>query len=193
MLQKNRRVAEHDKGGTMYKVAGMRGVWAAVAILCALSVCSAQELVPPLPIPILLGTPVVVPENLLQSEVHSLSPHGCDGVATAEHFRVPLGTLQDILGGAKVKEIQIVRVTPTQASTPSVTGVYTPPAVLAIKRALRRRIQDGGCTLSWAEPVGWTVQADIQFEDGIKRKLFTNGTYVAAQDRTGRTWFLRLV
>lgn len=166
--------------------------WMSAAVLSVAALAAhAQELAPPLPIPIVLGTPVTVPENLMQLEVRSISTLGCEGVPSNEHARVPANTLQDLLGG-KVKEIQVIRVTPLQPSAPQVTGLYTPPAVLAVKRALRRRIQDGNCAQVWTERPAWTVQADIQFEDGIKRKLFTDGTFVAAQDRSGRAWFLRL-
>jgi hypothetical protein len=187
------------KGESMRKVVSMRAVLATAGVVClAFATCRAQELAPPLPIPIILGTPIVVPESLLLHEVQSMSVQSCQGIAEADRSRIPAPTLQDLLG-AKVKEIDIVRVTPNPSSMPSVTGTFTPPAVTAIKRALRRRISTSDCaqhplaTASGQIPFSGAVQADIQFEDGIKRKLITDGSSVAVQDRTGRTWFLRLV
>lgn len=51
---------------------------------------------------------------------------------------------------------------------------------------------DAAAQIGWSEASFWNVEASIEFEDGRKGLLLTDGGHVCIQDHDGRRWFMRL-
>ena len=47
------------------------------------------------------------------------------------------------------------------------------------------------CQIDWDEMTLWNVRAVVEFEDGAKGSLLTDGGHVRIQDREGKSWYLR--
>ena len=91
------------------------------------------------------------------------------------------------LAGAKVKRIQVVR-----AETYKISPAPKPEQVrMAIEKVWSRKFESMGCQIEWDEAVMWTVEAELEFEDGKKGTLITDGWHVAIQDHDGHNWFVR--
>jgi hypothetical protein len=46
--------------------------------------------------------------------------------------------------------------------------------------------------IGWSEGNNWTIDAVIEFDDGNRASLVTNGSHTRFQDREGNYWFVRL-
>ena len=55
------------------------------------------------------------------------------------------------------------------------------------------KVQSSYCYIAWAEPTLWLVEAELEFEDGKRGVLISDGLHVALRDHNGRTWYLRLL
>jgi hypothetical protein len=92
-------------------------------------------------------------------------------------------TVADFIGG-KVKSIRLLRV----AKFPTANQLRG-----AIRRVWKGQFQGASCGIEWAEVTFWSVEAVVEFDDGKRSALITDGTHVALQDRQGNSWFLRLL
>jgi hypothetical protein len=95
-----------------------------------------------------------------------------------------LTTLGDFMGPTK-----IVRVT-------NYDPVIISPAAAALPQILKKvwngQFRSASCAIDWAELVSWSIGAVVEFEDGTRGRLITDGHHVALQDRAGKNWFIRL-
>ena len=46
--------------------------------------------------------------------------------------------------------------------------------------------------LGWAEGTIWNIEVSVEYEDGKRCSLITDGGHVRVQDREGKYWFIRL-
>jgi len=95
----------------------------------------------------------------------------------------------EALAGAKVKRIVVEQISESGGRTP-----LRPEQIEdTVKRVWTGTFQSRSFFINWAEPVGWSVQAKLEFEDGATGLLLTDGNHVALRDRDGNQWFLRLL
>jgi hypothetical protein len=45
---------------------------------------------------------------------------------------------------------------------------------------------------AWAEVTLWNIEASVEYEDGKRSSLVTDGSHVRVQDPEGKYWFIRL-
>lgn len=55
------------------------------------------------------------------------------------------------------------------------------------------KVQSSTCFMNWAEGELWSVEARLEFEDGKRGVLITDGMHVALKGHDGTTWFFRLL
>lgn len=91
------------------------------------------------------------------------------------------------LEGWSVKAIRIVRF----------AGRETAPTHEELRDAVKKvwegKFQSVSCQIDWAEANLWSIEAVVEFEDGQRRELITDGMHVALQDHEGKSRFLRLL
>jgi hypothetical protein len=44
----------------------------------------------------------------------------------------------------------------------------------------------------WAEVTLWNIEASVEYEDGKRALVLTDGWHIEVQDREGKQWFTRL-
>lgn len=65
-------------------------------------------------------------------------------------------------------------------------------ALEILKKVWNGQFRTASCFIGWAETTYWSVESMVEFKDGLRSKLITDGYHVALQDRNGRYWFIRL-
>lgn len=71
---------------------------------------------------------------------------------------------------------------------------YSPSDVpKKLERVWNGQFQSAWCHIDWAEVTIWSIEANVEFEDGKEAKLFTDGYHVAFRDHAGISWFIRLL
>jgi hypothetical protein len=51
----------------------------------------------------------------------------------------------------------------------------------------------GACQILWSEGAVWSIKADIEFGDGKRGSLLTDGVHVRLQAHDGKIWYFRLL
>jgi hypothetical protein len=65
-------------------------------------------------------------------------------------------------------------------------------------RALVSKVWQGSfldqpaCGIVWDEGTWWSIESALEFKDGKKGLLITDGEHVAIRDHEGKSWFFRL-
>ncbi|MGB7847350.1 MAG: hypothetical protein WBL63_17180 [Candidatus Acidiferrum sp.] len=54
------------------------------------------------------------------------------------------------------------------------------------------RFRSADCNMFWAEATFWTIESTLEFRDGKRGLLITDGTHVFLLDHGGKPWFFRL-
>jgi hypothetical protein len=62
-----------------------------------------------------------------------------------------------------------------------------------LEKVWNGQFQTAWCRIDWAEMTLWSIEANVEFEDGKQAKLYTDGSHVAFQDHAGNSWFIRLL
>jgi hypothetical protein len=62
-----------------------------------------------------------------------------------------------------------------------------------LKKVWNGRFNSASCFIDWSEVTFWSVEGTVRFINGREDKLITDGSHVAFQDQTGRSWFVRLL
>jgi hypothetical protein len=90
-------------------------------------------------------------------------------------------SIEDFVGG-KVKTIRVVRHDPRLSAD-------------QIKEELRKVwlgiFHYATCQIEWDEGTFWNIRATVEYEDGRKSSILTDGLHVQVQDREGKYWFMR--
>jgi hypothetical protein len=84
--------------------------------------------------------------------------------------------------GGKVKEIHVVRYDPG----------LTPDQIKAeVRKVWLGIFQYATCQIEWDEGTLWNVLATVEYEDGRKSSILTDGLHGQVQDREGKYWYMR--
>jgi hypothetical protein len=134
---------------------------------------------------IVVDSVVVSDYQELGKETDRLNLASCNG---GYHYLEHPTTVEDFVGG-KVKAIRVLRTAPLRPWG-------KPPTADEIRQRVRRvwegKFQAAFCQLAWAEPTFWSIEATLEFEDGKRSPLITDGVHVALQNHDGKTSFFRL-
>ena len=103
-------------------------------------------------------------------------------VSLADFLRGP--ATAEAIFGETIQSIRILHV----ADPPMIRDA--PGKELA--KVWNSKIQDAACFMMWSEMATWNIEALVQFTDGKKSEVFTDGFHLAFQDHGGRAWFTRL-
>jgi hypothetical protein len=105
---------------------------------------------------------------------------------TCAKSRSEVLTAVELAGGT----VKVIRVTRTLRAK-------DPPKAEDLKETVRevwhRKFQGADCRILWSEAVSWSIGSVLEFEDGKKGILVTDGVHVALQDHDGNAWFFRLL
>lgn len=88
--------------------------------------------------------------------------------------------------GGKVKAIRVLRVAAWKADPKA------GEAQAKVEKVWAGKFQSAFCQIAWAEPTLWSVEAELEFDDGKRGALITDGSHVALQDHDGNNRFLRI-
>ena len=134
-----------------------------------------------------------IPEIVVDPTAHKVSdslvpkfePHpSCGG--NYRWFERPM-TVPELAGGW-VKNIRIVRFSSELSHTSAVEEMRN-----LVKRVWPGKFQGASCQIDWDEGTFWSVEAVVDFYDGRKSTLLTDGSHVELEDHNGNRWFLRLL
>jgi hypothetical protein len=118
----------------------------------------------------------------LEKDAESLSA-GCGGGYRILEHPTTVGEFE----GENVKLIRVVRFASSRAA----------PTTKDIQRELLKvwqgKFQTVYCYEPWDEGAFWFVKAEVEFEDGKRSALITDGMHVALQDHDGKGWYFRLL
>lgn len=97
----------------------------------------------------------------------------------------PAFSLEQLAGG-KVKRIRVMRASGRFKGAP----LPKPEEVRAtVEKIWSRKFGVGMCQIEWDEGAFWSIQAELEFKDGSKGVLITDGRHVALQDHDGHNRF----
>jgi hypothetical protein len=117
--------------------------------------------------------------------VQTLENRSCNG---GYRFLEHPTTVADFVGG-KVKTIHVLRIGRLGAGAKPVTPDETRQR---FKRVWQGKFQVAFCQTPWQEAAFWSMEAVVEFEDGKRSTLITDGVHVALQDHNGNSAFFRL-
>ncbi len=122
----------------------------------------------------------------LRKAADRLESPSCNG---GYHFLEHPTTVGDFVSG-KVKAIHVVRNLPLRP------GRNQPRTAEEVRETVRKvwqgKFQVAFCQIAWSEPTFWSLEAVVEFEDGKRSPLITDGVHVALQDYKGNSAFFRL-
>jgi hypothetical protein len=122
----------------------------------------------------------VAPGELEQSvEAIERSQCGTGGLST--------GPTTAKLAGGKVKAIRVLRV--AQANK----AAKADDIRLLLWSVWSGQIEESFCGPVWQEMAFWSIESELEFDDGKKGLLITDGGHVAMKDHDGRVWFTRIM
>ena len=90
-------------------------------------------------------------------------------------------SIEDFVGG-KVKTIRVVR------HDPRLTADQIEEEVRKVWLGI---FHYATCQIEWDEGNIWNIRATVEYEDGKKSSLLTDGLHVQLQDREGKYWYMR--
>lgn len=99
------------------------------------------------------------------------------------YFSKPISVGQFM--GQRVKTIRVVRFAPIVLKP-------SPSAREIVRRVWTGTFNGATCYIDWAEGSGWSLEAEVEFEDGRHGGFISDGWHVMLQDHAGKTWFLRI-
>ena len=131
---------------------------------------------------ILVDSIIVSDYAELAGKVKTLEVVSCDGgLRSLDHPT----TVGEFVGG-KVKTIRVLHSAPRR----------NPPTAEEVRIGLRKvwqgKFQVCFCQIAWSEPTRWTIESVLEFEEGKRSALITDGVHVALQDHDSKNWFFRL-
>jgi hypothetical protein len=134
--------------------------------------------------PILVGSATVADNRELAAQVKTMEGVSCGD--TSRRVSQPTA-LKDFVGG-RVKTIRVVHYARER-------NISKPVRL----RALVSKVWQGSfldqpaCGIVWDEGTWWSIESTVEFEDGKRGLLITDGSHVALRDHDGRNWFFRLL
>jgi hypothetical protein len=121
--------------------------------------------------------------NLIAADVKRLDHTDCKQVPSRYNSETSVSEL----AAGKVKTIRVLHTLST----------FKPAKAEDIRRMLlqvwlSKTNECCACGIEWDEGTFWSIDAALEFEDGRKGILITDGTHVAMQDHDGRKLFFRI-
>ena len=135
------------------------------------------------PSPTILGNPVPVDYRELRHKAEALEDSSCDGRDRGLYNTI---SVADFVGG-QVKDIRIVRFDPKSKFVTNEERRAT------LKTVWQGEFRTASCFINWAEGASWSIEAVVEFYDGRRSELITDGSHIALQDHDGKGWFFRLL
>lgn len=91
-------------------------------------------------------------------------------------------TVESFVGG-KVELIRVVHYDPR----------LTPPQIRdEVRKVWLGIFWFATSSIMWDEGNSWNIAASVEYEDGQRTLILTDGGHVQVQDREGKYWFIRL-
>jgi hypothetical protein len=134
--------------------------------------------------PAIVGDPVAVEYVVLRGKAESLETKSSDPTC-ANFAERPVSVAAFV--GSSVKEIRVVRTAP-KTDAPATDEIQQ-----TLGKVWRGKSQSASCFIDWAEPTYWTIEAVVEFSDGTRSEIVTDGWHVAFQSHDGKSWFIRLL
>jgi hypothetical protein len=133
---------------------------------------------------ILVGSATVADNGELAAQVKTM-----EGVSCGDTSRVvnQPTAVKDFVGG-RAKTLRVLRYVQRRN--------FSKPVQV---RALVSKVWQGSfldqpaCGIVWDEGTWWSIESTVEFEDGKKGLLITDGSHVALRDHKGKNWFFRLL
>jgi hypothetical protein len=121
----------------------------------------------------------------LAKAVNGLEKASCNG---GYHYLEQPKAVGEFVGG-RVKTIRVLRTAPFR---PGIKPLTLDETRQEVKRVWQGKFKAAFCQIAWAEATFWSVQAVVEFDDGKRSPLITDGVHVALQDHDGNSAFFRL-
>jgi len=134
---------------------------------------------------IIVDSPAASKYGEMTKAARELENPVCNG---GYHFLEHSTTVGDFVGG-KVKTIRVLRTAPFRPLAKPPTQDETRQK---LKRVWQGKFQQFACQIDWAEGTFWSIEAVVEFGDGKRSPVVTDGVHVALQDHNGNSAFLRL-
>jgi hypothetical protein len=90
-------------------------------------------------------------------------------------------SMEDFVGG-KIKTIRVI------SHDPRLTSDQIKEEVRKVWLGI---FHYATCQIEWAEGSMWNIRATVEYEDGKKSTILTDGLHVQVQDREGKYWYMR--
>jgi len=120
--------------------------------------------------------------SVLDADAKALSA-GCGGGYRILEHPTAVGEFE----GENVKAIRVVRFARSQTSQPRKELQQN------FLKVWQGKFQAVYCYLPWDELALWSIEAEVEFQDGKRGTLITDGMHVALQDHDGKGWYFRLL
>lgn len=117
------------------------------------------------------------------AQVKALERTTCDG--PSRYFEKPM--VVENFVGANVRSIRVIHFSP-QNKPPKSDEIRK-----VVKSVWQGSLQSASCGILWAEGVLWSIECTLEFKDGKRGVLITDGVHVALRDHEGKNWFFRLL
>ena len=96
------------------------------------------------------------------------------------------GGLRALFPGQELRRIVVIRYSATASG-------LTPERVrMALFELSRREIETPTGFINWSEMNTWSIDAQIEFSNGPKMRMLTDGSHTCLIDEAGRPWFFRI-
>jgi hypothetical protein len=152
-----------------------------VFVCCVVTCVEGQSSVP-LP-RIVFDYAVSGDSNGISADVKKLDLTDCKRVPSRYNSET---NVSDLAAG-KVKKIRVLRTSSTFKPVK-----HEELQRMLLKVWLSTTLECCACGIEWDEMTFWSIDAALEFEDGKKGVLITDGTHVAMQDHDGRKLFFRI-
>jgi hypothetical protein len=159
-------------------------VWAPVICLLVATISLSQSsTLPQTPAPgFVLDSAVSTQSEELRRDAEGLNDVQCNG----HYIYLERPTTVGAFMGFPVKMVRVTRYAQTIES----------PAGTKLRQILEKvwggQFRSASCFIGWAEFTPWSIEGVVEFQDGKRGSLITDGFHVALQNHAGKTWFIRL-
>ena len=130
-----------------------------------------------------MGSATVADYGEFDARVRALESATCND--TSRYFGKPM-VVGDFVG-AEVRSFRVIHYL-----RPSKTGKRDEIRKL-INSVWHGSFQFASCGILWAEGGLWSIECTLEFRDGKRGVLLTDGVHVALRDHQGKNWFFRLL
>lgn len=159
-------------------------VWVLLACLLAAmnSLSQSSATLQPTEPTFVLDSAVSTQAEELRRDVEGLNDVQCNG----HYIYLERPTTVGAFAGFTAKIVRVTRYAQTIESPPG------PKLRQILEKVWGGRVKSASCQIEWAEFTPWSIDSVVEFQDGKKGRLITDGFHVALQDHAGSIWFIRL-